>query len=95
VAGKTGTARKNARGGGYEDDRFLAMFAGMAPASNPRLVMALMIDDPRGEEYYGGQVAAPVFSQVMSGALRLMNVPPDDLPKTQDLLRVAGRGEAL
>jgi cell division protein FtsI (penicillin-binding protein 3) len=95
VAGKTGTARKNARDGGYEDDRFLAMFAGMAPASNPRLVMAVMIDDPRGEEYYGGQVAAPVFSQVMSGALRLMNVPPDDLPEELDLMRVADRSERL
>jgi cell division protein FtsI (penicillin-binding protein 3) len=91
VAGKTGTVRKNARGGGYEDDRFSAVFVGMAPASQPRLVMAVMIDDPRGEEYYGGQVAAPVFSRVMSGALRLTNVPPDDLPAGSDSVRMASR----
>lgn len=79
VAGKTGTVKKNAASGGYEDDHYLALFTGMAPASAPRLVMVVVIDDPRGEEYYGGQVAAPVFSRVMSGALRLLNVPPDDL----------------
>jgi cell division protein FtsI (penicillin-binding protein 3) len=49
----------------------------MAPASDPRLVMAVIIDEPRGDEYYGGLVAAPVFAKVMSGALRLLNIPPD------------------
>ena len=52
----------------------------MAPASNPRIVMAVMIDNPKGQEYYGGEVAAPVFSRVAAGALRLLNVPPDDWP---------------
>jgi cell division protein FtsI (penicillin-binding protein 3) len=52
----------------------------MAPASNPRLVMVVMVDDPQGKHYYGGSVAAPVFSSVMTGALRILDVPPDDLP---------------
>ncbi|MCU7844351.1 MAG: penicillin-binding protein 2 [Candidatus Thiodiazotropha sp. (ex Monitilora ramsayi)] len=76
VAGKTGTAKKSVAGG-YAEDKYLALFVGMAPASNPRLVMAVFIDEPGGDEYYGGLVAAPVFSKVMSGALRLMNIPPD------------------
>ncbi len=78
VAGKTGTMKK-ATAGGYSDDRYIAVFAGMAPASDPRLVMVVMINEPRGEVYYGGEVAAPVFSRVMSGALRLLNVAPDDV----------------
>ena len=76
VAGKTGTAKKSVAGG-YAEDKYLALFVGMAPASNPRLVMAVFIDEPGGEDYYGGLVAAPVFSKVMSGALRLMNIAPD------------------
>lgn len=78
IAGKTGTAHK-AGSGGYAEDRYLALFAGIAPASDPRLVMAVVIDEPSVDEYYGGLVAAPVFSRVMAGALRLLNVPPDDL----------------
>ncbi|MET0066327.1 MAG: penicillin-binding protein 2 [Candidatus Thiodiazotropha sp.] len=76
VAGKTGTAKKSVAGG-YAEDKYLSLFVGMVPASHPRLVMAVLIDEPRGEEYYGGLVAAPVFSRVMSGALRLLNIPPD------------------
>jgi cell division protein FtsI (penicillin-binding protein 3) len=76
VAGKTGTAKKSVAGG-YAEDKYLSLFVGMAPASRPRLVMAVFIDEPGGEDYYGGLVAAPVFSKVMSGALRLMNIPPD------------------
>ncbi|MCU7914412.1 MAG: penicillin-binding protein 2 [Candidatus Thiodiazotropha sp. (ex Gloverina cf. vestifex)] len=76
VAGKTGTAKK-AVAGGYAEDKYLSLFVGMAPVSDPRLVMAVIIDEPGGEEYYGGLVAAPVFSKVMSGALRLMNIAPD------------------
>lgn len=79
VAGKTGTVRKSTRGG-YAEDRYLSLFAGMAPSSDPDLVMVVVIDEPQGEEYYGGQVAAPVFSKVMKGALRILNIPPDDLP---------------
>ncbi|MCG6860940.1 MAG: penicillin-binding protein 2 [Chromatiaceae bacterium] len=77
VAGKTGTAKKAVRGG-YASRRYQAVFAGMAPASRPRFVMVVMVDEPRGKYYYGGLVAAPVFASVMTGALRLFNVPPDD-----------------
>lgn len=80
VAGKTGTVHKSTRGG-YAEDRYLSLFSGMVPMSNPRLVMVVMIDEPGGEKYFGGLVAAPVFSTVMEGALRLMNIPPDDLPE--------------
>ncbi len=76
VAGKTGTAKK-AVAGGYAEDKYLSLFVGMAPASDPRLVMVVMIDEPQGKDYYGGLVAAPVFAKVMSGALRLLNIPPD------------------
>jgi len=82
IAGKTGTVKKSGAGG-YLDDSYISVFVGMAPASNPRIVMVVMIDEPRGEEYYGGAVAAPVFSSVMTGALRLLDVPPDNLPATQ------------
>jgi cell division protein FtsI (penicillin-binding protein 3) len=77
VAGKTGTAKKAVRGG-YARGRYQAVFAGMAPASRPRFVMVVMVDEPGGKHYYGGLVAAPVFARVMQGALRLYNVPPDD-----------------
>jgi cell division protein FtsI (penicillin-binding protein 3) len=76
VAGKTGTSRK-ASASGYAS-RYVASFAGFAPVSNPRLVAIVVINDPTGEEYYGGLVAAPLFSSVMTGALRLLNVPPDN-----------------
>jgi len=80
VAGKTGTAHKS-QGGGYAEDKYVAVFAGMAPASNPRLALAVMIDEPTGGSYYGGQVAGPVFAAIMDEALRTMNVPPDALPE--------------
>jgi cell division protein FtsI (penicillin-binding protein 3) len=76
VAGKTGTSRK-ASAAGYAS-RYIASFAGFAPASDPRLVAVVIVNDPSGGEYYGGLVAAPLFSTVMEGALRLLNVPPDD-----------------
>ena len=76
VAGKTGTVRK-AEPGGYSDHRYVALFAGMAPASRPRLVAVVVIDEPRAGGYYGGEVAAPVFARVMAGALRLLDVAPD------------------
>jgi cell division protein FtsI (penicillin-binding protein 3) len=75
VAGKTGTSRK-ASVGGYQR-RYLSLFAGLVPASNPRLAMVVVIDDPKGSGYFGGLVAAPVFAGVMEGALRLLDVPPD------------------
>jgi cell division protein FtsI (penicillin-binding protein 3) len=89
VAGKTGTVRKS-EAGGYSDSRYLAVFAGMAPASDPQLVMVVMIDEPSNGKYYGGLVAAPVFSTVMSGALRLLAVPPDDVPLLQTRLDLPG-----
>lgn len=75
VAGKTGTAHKLEDG--HYVDHYVASFVGMAPASNPRLIVAVMIDDPGGKEYYGGEVAAPVFSKVTGAALHAMNVPND------------------
>jgi cell division protein FtsI (penicillin-binding protein 3) len=77
VAGKTGTVHKSVAGG-YSDDRYLSLFAGMAPASAPRLVGVVVINEPGNGDYYGGKVAGPVFSRVMAGALRLLNVAPDD-----------------
>jgi cell division protein FtsI (penicillin-binding protein 3) len=76
VAGKTGTSRA-ASGGGY-DNRHISLFVGMVPASKPRLVGVVVIHDPEGA-YYGGLVSAPVFSKVMDGALRLLDVPPDNV----------------
>jgi len=78
VAGKTGTAWKSTAGG-YSTDKYLAVFAGVVPASAPRLAAAVIIDEPSGTQYYGGDVAAPVFAAVMAGALRLMAIAPDDL----------------
>ena len=77
VAGKTGTAHKLAGGKGYARDRYVSSFVGFAPVSAPQLVIAVMIDEPSAGEYYGGTVAAPVFSKVMEGALRSLSVAPD------------------
>ena len=75
VAGKTGTARK-IEGREYTH-KYVASFVGLAPVSNPRLVVAVMIDEPSGGQYYGGSVAGPVFSSVMGAALRMLGVPTD------------------
>jgi cell division protein FtsI (penicillin-binding protein 3) len=87
VGGKTGTAKKSSGRRGYTAGRYQSVFAGMVPVSNPRLVMVVMIDEPRGKAYYGGLVAAPVFSKVMTEAVRIFNVPPDDPPPA---LKLAG-----
>lgn len=79
VAGKTGTVRK-VKDGQYLDGRYQSIFAGIAPASRPRLVVVVMIDDPRQGDYYGGKVVAPVFSHIMAGTLRILNIAPDALP---------------
>jgi cell division protein FtsI (penicillin-binding protein 3) len=84
VAGKTGTAWK-ATAGGYSTDKYTSVFAGVVPATRPRLAAVVMMDEPSGTQYYGGDVAAPVFANVMAGALRLMAVPPDDLPRAPDV----------
>ena len=76
VAGKTGTVHK-LTGAGYAENEYLSVFAGMAPASNPRVVTVVVIDNPGGGAYFGGLVAAPVFSAVTGGALRTLNVSPD------------------
>jgi len=78
VAGKTGTAWQ-AAAGGYSKDKFTAVFAGLVPATNPRLAAVVVIDRPTVGGHQGGQVSAPVFSNILSGALRLLAVPPDDL----------------
>lgn len=92
IAGKTGTVRK-VGANGYTDDDYLSIFAGMAPASRPRLAMVVVVDSPQGGEYYGGVVAAPVFGRVMEGALRLLDVAPDSLDGMQGVT-VAMQGEA-
>ena len=78
VAGKTGTAHIAANGG-YSKDKYISVFAGMAPATAPRLVTVVVINQPTHGDYMGGKVSAPVFAQVMRGALRLLDVMPDDL----------------
>lgn len=75
VAGKTGTANKIENG--QYVDKYVASFVGMAPAGQPRLIVAVMIDEPTRGSYYGGAVAAPVFNEVTAGALRLIGVHPD------------------
>jgi cell division protein FtsI (penicillin-binding protein 3) len=81
VSGKTGTSWKASQAGGYSTHKYMAVFGGVVPASNPRLAAVVVIDEPGGRAYYGGEVAAPVFSNVMSGALRLLALPPDDLQR--------------
>lgn len=81
VAGKTGTAHK-LEGKGYAAHKYVASFVGMAPASRPRVVIAVMIDEPSAGQHFGGAVAAPVFSKVAAGTLRFLAVPPDAPSKT-------------
>jgi cell division protein FtsI (penicillin-binding protein 3) len=76
IAGKTGTAHK-AQNGGYAADQYMSTFVGMAPASKPRVVLAVVVDSPSNGSYYGGLVSAPVFSRIMAETLRMMNVEPD------------------
>lgn len=83
VGGKTGTSRRNT-GNGYEKGHYVSWFVGLAPISDPKFVMAVMVDDPRGGKYYGGTVAAPVFSKTIGDALRLYNIAPDGLDQDAD-----------
>jgi cell division protein FtsI (penicillin-binding protein 3) len=80
VSGKTGTSWK-AADGGYNSTKYMAVFGGVVPASNPRLAAIVVVDEPSAGRFYGGDVAAPVFAEVMSGALRLLAIPPDDLQR--------------
>lgn len=79
VSGKTGTVKK-VGAEGYSPDRYQSIFAGMVPAGDPRLVMVVTVDEPRGDAYYGGEVAAPIFARVMAGALPLLDIAPEALP---------------
>lgn len=92
VAGKTGTTHKI--GGGKYVNRYVASFVGLVPASDPRFIIAVMIDDPANGKHYGGDVAAPVFSAVAINALRAMNVPPDSL-KTNIVIPTDGVKESI
>lgn len=83
MAGKTGTVKKYSEGG-YADDRYRSVFAGVGPVENPRFAMAVIVDEPRAGKFYGGDVAAPVFSEVMAGGMRLYNLVPD-APKSVQL----------
>ena len=84
VAGKSGTARKTSAGlKGYAVNSYRSLFAGFGPMSDPRFAIVVVIDEPSKAGYFGGLVSAPVFSKVMSGTLRLMNISPDNLPPTQ------------
>jgi cell division protein FtsI (penicillin-binding protein 3) len=81
-AGKTGTVHLVSPTGGYQEDHYASVFAGFAPVDDPDIVIAIVVTDPRGEVYYGGQVAGPVFAKVMDGALRYRNIPPDAIEKS-------------
>lgn len=80
IAGKTATVQKLINGR-YSSQQHLSMFAGFAPASNPKLAAVIIVDDPQGKSHYGGYVAAPAFREIMTSTLRLLNVPPDDFSK--------------
>jgi cell division protein FtsI (penicillin-binding protein 3) len=95
VAGKSGTARKATVGAkGYTENAYRSLFAGFGPMSDPRIAVAVVIDEPSEGGYYGGVVSAPVFGKVMAGALRLMNIVPDNLPpvESQELAVNTGTG---
>ena len=94
VAGKTGTSHKVGVNG-YQQDRYVSLFAGIVPADAPRLVTVVVIDDPRSEEYYGGLVAAPVFSKVTAEALRFLNIPPSKPPSVSSVADVGVKNEGL
>ena len=79
VAGKSGTAHVVGQSG-YEENLHNSIFVGLVPASNPRLVIVVVVNEPKGDEHYGGQVAATVFSRIAAGAMRLLNVAPDKIP---------------
>jgi len=98
VGGKTGTAlRLRQDGSGYYRDRYRASFVGLAPVDQPRIIVAVMVDEPRAGRFFGGQVAAPVFSQIAQHTLRALDVAPDrsfaqqivaqDLPLVQETYR--------
>ena len=86
VGGKSGTAWKTSGAGGYSTDRYRSIFAGIAPIDDPRLVAVVFIEEPTGEFYYGGDVAAPVFSEIISQSLQLLSIPPRGFITKSDLV---------
>ena len=86
VGGKSGTAWKTSGAGGYSTDRYRSIFAGIAPIDDPRLVAVVFIEEPTGEFYYGGDVAAPVFSEIISQSLQLLSIPPQGFITKPDLV---------
>jgi len=93
VAGKTGTAHKLE--GGVYANKYVSSFVGFAPVSDPRLIVAVMIDEPSGGKHYGGEVAAPVFSNVMAGAMRTLGIAPDDTLKPLQMANVPPAKEEM
>jgi len=91
VAGKTGTAWYYNVGGGYDNQNYNSYFAGFVPARDPQIVVVVTIHEPKGEEYGGGQVAAPVFSKIAAGAMRILNVPPDSENSVNSQISMTGR----
>jgi cell division protein FtsI (penicillin-binding protein 3) len=92
VAGKTGTAYKVV--GGRYVEKYVASFVGFAPVSDPRIIIAVMVDEPSGAQHYGGDVAAPVFSAVAANALRALDVTPDS-SVTNIIIPADGVGETM
>ena len=93
VGGKTGTVHKVGPGG-YIDDKYVALFAGVAPIKNPRIVTVVVLNEPKGDDHGGGSAAAPVFSRVTRGALRLLNIPPSE-PESVIVTRLSPPGGAV
>ena len=89
VAGKTGTSHKVRKGGGYAEKNYRGIFAGYAPAHNPRIAMVVVVDDPKGDNYYGGLVAAPPFAKIADWSLRMLGVLPDKIAKSGEIGLVA------
>ena len=89
VAGKTGTSHK-VGAGGYDAGRYMSIFAGFAPADKPRIVTVVVVDDPKGDQYYGGEVAAPVFADIVADSLRILNVAPDKLSAESRIASLPG-----
>ncbi len=95
VTGKTGTARMVGEHG-YEKHHYNSIFIGIAPASHPRLVVAVVLHDPKGRLYYGGYTAGPIFSQVMNNALHFLTIPPDNLTSlNQPLPKIIRPAQAM
>ena len=89
VAGKTGTSHKVRKGGGYAEKNYRAIFAGYAPAHEPRIAMVVVVDDPKGSDYYGGLVAAPPFAKIADWSLKMLGVLPDKIAKSGEIGLVA------